>query len=39
MGGQDLTPSEIEAVAKKTLKAAQAERVEREIEWLLGGIA
>lgn len=39
MGGQDITPSEIEAVAKKTVKVAQAERVERETEWLLGGIA
>ncbi|RLI24957.1 MAG: pyruvate ferredoxin oxidoreductase [Candidatus Hecatellales archaeon] len=39
MGGKDVTPSEIEAVAKKTLRAASGERIEGEVEWLLGGMA
>ncbi|MHC1564524.1 MAG: pyruvate ferredoxin oxidoreductase [Candidatus Hecatellaceae archaeon] len=38
MGGRDVTPLEIEAVAKKTLRAAQEGKGEREVEWLLGEI-
>ncbi|MEM2213057.1 MAG: transketolase C-terminal domain-containing protein [Candidatus Nezhaarchaeales archaeon] len=37
LGGRDVTPSDIERIAIKTLKAARTGRVETEVEWSFGG--
>lgn len=36
MGGRDVTPSELEEMVSKTLKAKETGKAEREVEWVFG---